>query len=317
MGKSILVTGAAGFIGYHLAGALHARGDAVVGFDNFNTYYSEELKRARATDLAKRGITVLEGDICDMDTLARVVRERNITHIAHLAAQAGVRYSLKHPRSYLKANIDGFHNILEVCRDNPHIKLTYASSSSVYGLNDKVPFKETDRTDRQASLYGATKKSGELFASTYHHLFGLSVTGLRYFSVYGPWGRPDMSYHLFTEAILAGKPIEVFNFGNMQRDFTYIDDIIEGTVAAIDNEGECELFNLGNNHPVALMEMIQTLEELLGKKAEKKLSPMQPGDIVATYADISHSEAVLGFSPKTPLRKGLETFVAWYKAFYL
>ncbi|NGX42441.1 MAG: UDP-N-acetylglucosamine 4-epimerase [Chlamydiae bacterium] len=315
MKKRILVTGAAGFIGCHLARFLHKRGDYVVGYDNFNDYYSPQLKESRAKQLQDLGIEVHLGDICNEKLLNDVVEKHEITHIAHLAAQPGVRYSLINPQAYVKSNIEGFLNILELCRNRPTIKLTYASSSSVYGLNDKTPFSESDRTDNQASLYGATKKSNEQFASTYHHLFGISVTGLRYFTVYGPWGRPDMAYYSFVEAILEGRPIEVYNHGKLKRDFTYIDDIIDGTVAAIDLEADCEVFNLGNHRPVKLMDFLRIVEDSVGKKAKMEFLPMQPGDVFETYADIAHSQEKLGFFPKTTLEEGIPKFVEWYKQY--
>lgn len=316
MSKNILVTGAAGFIGFHLSLALKERGDVVIGYDNFNDYYSLQLKEERSNDLKKRGVEVVKGDLLDVVQLKEIVDRNNITHIAHLAAQAGVRYSLENPHAYLKSNIEGFLNVLEVCRQNPSIKLTYASSSSVYGLNEKIPFSEQDRTDNQASLYGVTKKSNELFAANYHHLFGISVTGLRFFTVYGPWGRPDMAYYSFTDAILKGKPIEIFNFGKMKRDFTYIDDIVEGTIAAIDLEAEHEIFNLGNHQPVELMEFIKVIEQTTGKKAQFEFLPMQQGDVPATYADIQHSQEMLKFFPKTSLQEGIPKFVEWFEDYY-
>lgn len=312
MKKNIFITGAAGFIGFHLARCLALRGDHVIGYDNFNDYYDPQLKLKRVEELKKHGVSVLTGDICDFSTLAESVRHHETTHLVHLAAQAGVRYSLLNPQAYVKANIEGFGNVLEVCRTRPEMKLVYASSSSVYGLNSKIPYSIEDRTDHQASLYGATKKSNELMADVYHHLYGIAVTGLRFFTVYGPWGRPDMAYFSFAKAILEGKPIEIFNEGNMLRDFTYIDDIISGTVAAIDLGSKRELFNLGNHKPVKLMEFVNILEKALGKEAKKKFLPMQPGDVLATYADIAYSTEKLGFSPRTSLEEGIEVFVRWY-----
>lgn len=314
--KQVFITGAAGFIGFHLAKKLQARGDHVIGYDNFNDYYTPQLKRDRASELKKLGVAVLEGDICDREELSKQIIKHRTTHLVHLAAQAGVRYSLANPQAYLKSNLEGFLNILEICRANPSLKLTYASSSSVYGLNQKVPFSIEDRTDTQASLYGMTKKANELMAHTYHHLYKIPATGLRFFTVYGPWGRPDMAYFSFSEAIMAEKPIEIYNFGKMQRDFTYIDDIVEGTTAAIDLESPFEIFNLGNHRPVELTIMIELLEKHLGKKAIKKEVPMQQGDVLATYADISHSIKLLGFKPKVGLDEGLGHFVKWYKSQY-
>ena len=282
MKKTLLITGAAGFIGFHLALAANARGDQVVGFDNFNSYYDPSLKRKREAELTKQEIEVIHGDICDKELLEQVVKKYQISHIVHLAAQAGVRYSLESPQAYVKTNIEGFLNVLEICRRSPEIRLVYASSSSVYGLNEKVPFAETDRVDLQASLYGATKRSNELFASTYHHLFKISVTGLRFFTVYGPWGRPDMAYFSFTKNIFEGKPIDVFNYGKMLRDFTYINDIVKGTLAAIDRESSCQIYNLGNHQPVELKKFISLIEDAVGKKAKVNFLPMQAGDVPAT-----------------------------------
>jgi UDP-glucuronate 4-epimerase len=317
MKKIVLVTGAAGFIGFHLAQHLHERGDTVIGFDNFNDYYTPQLKRDRAALLKKKGIVVHEGDLCDAALLNQLITNQSVTHIAHLAAQAGVRYSLTNPQAYIKSNIEGFTTILEACKINPKIKLTYASSSSVYGLNATVPFSVENRTDHQASFYGVTKKTNELMAQTYHHLYGIAVTGLRFFTVYGPWGRPDMAYFSFTRAILEDKPIDVYNHGKLQRDFTYIDDIIQGTVAAIDLGAPCEIFNLGNHRSVALGDFIAVIENALGKKAKKNLVEMQAGDVLATYADIQHSQKMLGFHPTTPIEKGIPLFVEWYKNYYL
>ncbi len=315
MQKRIFMTGAAGFIGSHLAHHLNDRGDTVFGIDNFNSYYTKQLKFDRMLKLKDKGISIIEGDICDASTLKAAVEEFSPTHIVHLAAQAGVRYSLSNPEIYLKTNVDGFLQILEVCRLYPNLKLTYASSSSVYGLNQKVPFAVSDNTDRQASLYGVTKKTNELMAQTYHHLYGIQVTGLRFFTVYGPWGRPDMAYYGFTKSILDGNPIDIYNNGQMLRDFTYIDDIVSGTSAAIDLEAQCEIFNLGNNHPVPLMDLVHYLEGHLNKKAIKNYLPMQAGDVVATYADIDYSIEKLKFRPTTSLNVGLGKFVDWYKQY--
>lgn len=310
--KRILITGAAGFIGFHLAMALKVRGDEVIGLDNFNEYYDPLLKRERARLLALKGIDVAEGDVCDGLLLRRLLTENSITHIVHLAAQAGVRYSLVNPQAYIKANIDGFLSVLGVCRQFPSVPLIYASSSSVYGTNKKTPFAVNDRTDAQASLYGVTKKTNELMAYTYHHLYGIPVTGLRFFTVYGPWGRPDMAYYSFTKAILEEKPIDVYHFGHMQRDFTYIDDIVAGVIAAIDLGASYEIFNLGNHRPESLASLISTIEESLGKKAKMRHLPMQPGDVEVTYADIETSRQKLGFVPKVTLAEGIKKFVAWY-----
>ncbi|MBS4167872.1 NAD-dependent epimerase/dehydratase family protein [Parachlamydia sp. AcF125] len=314
--KNILITGAAGFIGFHTALSLAQRGDRVVGYDNFNDYYSPQLKYDRCQLLKKAGIEVIEGDICDTSKLKHYVKANKITHLVNLAAQAGVRYSLIHPQSYVKANLEGFVSVLETCKEQPGISLVYASSSSVYGLNRKIPFSIEDRTDQQASLYGATKKANELFAQTYHHLYGIPVTGLRFFTVYGPWGRPDMAYSLFTKAILSDEPIEIYNYGKMLRDFTYVDDIIQGILAAIDREAGCDLFNLGHHEPVELLEFIQTLEEYLGKTAIKVFKELQLGDVPETFADIRESTRSLNFIPKVGMREGLAKFLDWYREYY-
>lgn len=311
--KRVLVTGAAGFIGFHLSRALVARGDFVIGYDNYNTYYAPWLKEKRTALLGECGVEVVVGDLKDAEALQKVVTDNSITHIVNLAAQAGVRYSLENPHAYIESNVTGFLNVLEVCRNNPEIVLVYASSSSVYGLNEKIPFSTDDRCDHQASLYGATKKSNELMAHTYNHLFGVRATGLRFFTVYGPWGRPDMAPMLFAGAILAGKPINVFNHGKMLRDFTYIDDIVAGTVGALDLGADCEVFNLGNNTPVELGHFIKTIENSLGMKAEKNMMPMQAGDVLKTYADIDRSQELLGYEPKTQLEEGIPRFIEWYK----
>lgn len=313
--KKILITGAAGFIGFHLAKELHARNDAVYGYDNFNPYYSPKLKEARASSLINLGISIIREDILNLDALKDVVEKKGITHVVHLAAQAGVRYSLDHPEEYARTNISGFLNILELCKAFPHLKLTYASSSSVYGLNSKIPFSTEDQTDAQASFYGVTKKANELMAATYHHLYKIPVTGLRFFTVYGPWGRPDMAYFSFAKAIDEGLTIELYNYGEMERDFTYIDDIVSGTIAAIDLESPCEIFNLGNNRPVKLLKFVEILENALGKKAKTILKPMQPGDVTATFADIEKSQNKLNFSPRTSLEDGISRFTDWYRTY--
>ncbi|MCE2983620.1 MAG: NAD-dependent epimerase/dehydratase family protein [Parachlamydia sp.] len=317
MVKNIFITGAAGFIGYHLALYLHARGDRVIGYDNFNSYYEPALKRARERNLNENGIQVIEGDVQNRDKLEDEIIRHQTTHLIHLAAQAGVRYSLEDPYAYLKTNVDGFLNILEICRSHKKIKLVYASSSSVYGTNKKMPFSLKDSTDNQASLYGVTKKANELMAQTYHHLFGIECIGLRFFTVYGPWGRPDMAYFSFAKAIMEGKPIEIFNHGAMQRDFTYIDDIVEGISAAIDRKIDFGIFNLGNHQPEELLHFVTVLEKALGFKAQKILKPMQPGDVVSTYADIEESQIALGFTPKVKIEEGLQAFARWFKLYYL
>lgn len=314
--KRIFITGAAGFIGFHMACYLHQRGDDVLGYDNFNAYYDPQLKRDRAAHLAKQGIAVWEGDLKDRLTLQQAIEHHQATHILHLAAQAGVRYSLQTPQTYLQSNLEGFLNVLEICRLYPNTPLIYASSSSVYGLNKKVPFAVDDRTDQQANFYGVTKKTNELMAQNYHYLFGIPVTGLRFFTVYGPWGRPDMAYFSFTQAILENRPIEIYNHGHMQRDFTYIEDIVAGTAAALDHSLPNAIFNLGHHHPEDLLHLIALLEKELGRKAQKILLPMQPGDVVSTYADITESRAQLGFLPKVSLEEGIVHFIRWYKNYF-
>ncbi len=312
----IFITGIAGFIGSHVAHALRRRGDFVMGCDDFNPYYDPSLKRARAALLEKQGISVVEADIRQSALLEEQIVQFGATHVLHLAAQAGVRHSLTHPECYVASNLDGFVQVIEIIRRHPHIPFIYASSSSVYGLNRKIPFSETDPTDAPSNLYGATKKSNELIAHAYHHLFGIKTTGLRYFTVYGPWGRPDMAYFSFTRAILEGKPIQIFNEGKMQRDFTYIDDIAAGTLAAIDLAAPCEVFNLGNHRPEEVLHLIALLEKHLGKTAQKNLLPMQPGEVPTTYADITKSQKLLGFSPKVSLEEGIQKFLAWYGEYY-
>jgi UDP-glucuronate 4-epimerase len=313
---NIFITGIAGFIGFHVAKALQRRGDTVVGCDNFNSYYDPQLKRDRAAMLEKLGVKIIEMDICDRVLLEKHVREHQITHFLHLAAQAGVRHSIKHPEDYVTSNLEGFVHVTEVIRHHPKIPLIYASSSSVYGLNKKIPFSETDPTDMPSSLYGATKKSNELIAHAYHHMYGISVTGLRFFTVYGPWGRPDMAYFSFTNNILNGKPLQIFNEGKMKRDFTYIDDIVAGTIAAIDLGAPCEVFNLGNHKPEDVLHLVELLEKKLERAAVKELLPMQRSEVPVTYADISKSQKQLGFSPTTSLEKGIDQFLSWYREYY-
>ena len=315
MGKRILITGAAGFIGFHLAQFLKKRGDFVIGLDNFNTYYDANLKRDRAKILQSQEIEILSADIRDRELLQLGLLRHAITHVVHLAAQAGVRHSLSEPDDYVASNLHGFVSVLEACRKFPHIKLIYASSSSVYGLNKKTPFHPDDQTDHPTNLYGATKKANEVMANAYHHLYGIAVTGLRYFTAYGPWGRPDMAYYRFTELISSGQPIQVFNLGQMKRDFTYIDDIVKGTAAAIDLGAQCELFNLGNNRPIPLLYLIELIEKQLGKTAVKQMLPMQPGEVVETYADIEKSAKQLNFTPSVPLEEGIPRFIEWFQAY--
>lgn len=310
--KTVLITGIGGFIGYHLATSLKERGDKIIGLDNFNAYYDPSLKKARSLLLKEKGIEVIAGDVIDEGLIERMIKEQKVTHFVHLAAQAGVRYSLVNPEAYVEANILGFLKVLEICKEFPEIPLTYASSSSVYGNNIKIPFSIHDRTDNQANFYGVTKKSNELMANAYHHLYNIRTTGLRFFTVYGPWGRPDMAYYSFCKAICEGRPIDVYNYGKMQRDFTYIDDIVDGIVAAIDLEGEKEIFNLGNNRPEQLSTLIQSLEDSLNKKAIINYLPMQDGDVLSTYADIEYSKEKLKFSPKVSLSDGIAKFVDWY-----
>ena len=314
--KRILITGAAGFIGFHLAQRLKKRGDFAIGLDNFNAYYDPQLKKDRAEILRKQGIEITPGDIRDRDALKLLLLRHGITHVVHLAAQAGVRHSLSAPDDYVASNLQGFVSVLEACRLFPSLKLIYASSSSVYGLNKKIPFSVDDKTDQPANLYGATKKANEVMAHAYHHLHGLSVTALRYFTAYGPWGRPDMAYYRFTRQICEGQPIQVFNRGHMRRDFTYIDDIVEGTIAAIDLGAPCEVFNLGNNSPVNLLHLIELLEEALGKEAIKEMLPMQQGEVTETYADIEKSQRMLNFRPSISLEEGILRFIEWYKHYH-
>jgi len=315
-----LITGTAGFIGFHLAQALLDAGESVVGLDNFNDYYSVQLKRDRHALLEKRpGYRGVAMDLCDLEGLRRLVAETRPEAVCHLAAQAGVRYSLTHPFVYEKSNLEGFLNILEVCRHTtPAPRLVYASSSSVYGGNTKLPFSEDDRVDTPISLYAATKKANELMAHAYSHLYGMQTIGLRFFTVYGPWGRPDMAMWLFTEAMLAGRPIQVFNHGNMRRDFTYVDDIVAGLHGALTAEGlgRYEIFNLGNHRSEDLREMIGTLGRTLGVEPRMEMLPMQAGDVPATYANTERARLKLGFEPVTPISVGIPKFVRWYREYH-
>ncbi|MCH9627725.1 MAG: UDP-N-acetylglucosamine 4-epimerase [Chlamydiales bacterium] len=311
--KTILVTGAAGFIGFHTAQALAGRGDRVIGLDNFNAYYSPALKRARAQILKQKGIEIIEADLNEREVLKQLFEQHKFTDVLNLAAQAGVRYARHHPEAYIKSNIEGFLAVLETLKHHPDVKLTYASSSSVYGRNEKIPFATTDTTDKPANLYAATKKANELMAYSYHHLYGIAMTGLRFFTVYGPWGRPDMAYYSFAEAIRKQEPIHLFNQGKMQRDFTYIDDVVRGTVAALDFQGEYELFNLGNHEPVELLTFVSILEKQLGREAIKVFEGPSAGEVETTYADITDAQQKLGFQPKTDLEEGLKQFVDWYQ----
>jgi UDP-glucuronate 4-epimerase len=331
----VLVTGAAGFIGFHLSKRLLGRGDEVVGLDNLSDYYDVNLKLDRLKQLAfESDFKPVRLDLADRDGVARLFKEERFDAVVNLAAQAGVRYSLVNPYSYIDSNISGFLNVLEGCRHNEVKHLVFASSSSVYGANTKMPFSVHHNVDHPVSLYAATKKANELMAHTYASLYNIPCTGLRFFTVYGPWGRPDMALFLFTKAILEGKPIDVFNYGKMQRDFTYIDDIIEGVVRVIDRipgpdpawDGRSpdtatsyapyRLYNIGNNNPVELMHFIEVLEACLGEKAEKNLLPIQAGDVPATYADVDDLIRDVGFKPETPIEEGIRNFIGWYREYY-
>lgn len=325
----VLVTGAAGFIGAALCDRLLARGDEVLGLDNLNDYYEVALKEARLARLTGRaGFRFERVELADRAATARMFAAGPLDLVVHLAAQAGVRYSVTHPEKYVDANLVAFGNVLEGCRHARVGHLVFASSSSVYGLNAKMPFSERDNVDHPVSLYAATKKANELMAHVYAHLFGLPCTGLRFFTVYGPWGRPDMSPFLFVRAILAGEPLKVFNFGRMQRDFTYIDDVVEGVmrvmshppapgaVTPASSTAPWRVYNIGNNQPVELMRWIETFERCLGRKAELELLPLQPGDVVATAADVADLERDVGFHPATPVEEGVRRFVEWYREYY-
>ncbi len=333
--SKILVTGSSGFIGFHLSKRLLERGDTVVGIDNNNSYYDVNLKLARLKELdGRKGFRFVKLDISDRKGVRELFSREKFDISVNLAAQAGVRYSLVNPYAYIESNIDGFLNILEGCRHYGVKHLIFASSSSVYGANTKMPFSVHHNVDHPVSLYAATKKANELMAHTYSSLYKIPSTGLRFFTVYGPWGRPDMALFLFTKAILEGKPIDVFNYGKMQRDFTYIDDIIEGVVRVIDRVPEpnpgwdgkapdsatsyapYKLYNIGNNNPVELIRFIEVLEDSLGKKADKNLLPIQPGDVPATYADVDDLIKDLGFKPATTIEAGISRFVEWYKGYY-
>ena len=346
----ILVTGTAGFIGFHLAKKLLERGDEVVGIDNINDYYDVNLKYGRLNELGIEQESIKDNslvhstkydkhhfakiDLADKEAMDNLFKEQQFDAVINLAAQAGVRYSLENPHAYVQSNVVGFLNILEGCRNHGVKNLAYASSSSVYGLNSSQPFKTTDTTEHQVSLYAATKKSNEMMAHTYAHLYGIQATGLRFFTVYGPWGRPDMAPMLFTDAILNDRAINVFNNGEMSRDFTYIDDIVDGIVKVIDNPAQpneewnsnepdistssapYRLYNIGNNAPLSLMNFIETIEDALGKEAKKNFMPMQDGDVVSTYADVSGLIEEFGYKPDTALADGIREFVKWYRAFY-
>jgi UDP-glucuronate 4-epimerase len=333
--KKTVITGAAGFIGFHLCRALIKNGNEVTGIDSLNDYYDVNLKKARLAQLGHReNFRFIKADLADRKAIEAVFAEGAFDIVVNLAAQPGVRYSLKNPHSYIDSNIVGFTNILEACRHNGISHLVFASSSSVYGENRKIPFSVSDNVDHPVSLYAASKKANELLAHTYAHLYGLPCTGLRFFTVYGPWGRPDMAYFSFTKAILEGRPIDVFNYGNMKRDFTYIDDIVEGVVRIMDKAprpdphwdrtlpdpgssyAPYKVYNIGNNNPIELLRFIEVLEANLGRKAEKKMLPMQPGDVPMTYADIDELIEAVGFRPATTIEEGIEKFVAWYRGYY-
>jgi UDP-glucuronate 4-epimerase len=330
-----LVTGAAGFIGYHVAARLLERGDAVVGLDNLNDYYDPRLKHARLERLRQYDrFRFVEADLQDRERLNALFADAGFERVINLAAQAGVRYSLENPHAYIDSNVVGFMNILECCRHHRIAHLVYASSSSVYGLNSRMPFSVHDNVDHPISLYAASKKANELMAHTYSHLYQLPTTGLRFFTVYGPWGRPDMALFLFTDAIMQDRPIQVFNNGMMQRDFTYIDDIVEGVVRVTDkvatpnpdwrsdapdpgtSPAPYRLFNIGNNNPVKLLDFIAALERHLGREAQKDMMPMQPGDVAATYADVEDLADYVGYRPQTTIESGVQRFVDWYLSYH-
>jgi UDP-glucuronate 4-epimerase len=312
----ILVTGVAGFIGYHLCQSLLKDGFIVYGVDNLNSYYNPALKQARLEQLnSHKNFSFSQIDISNSAKLNKAFEDFKPQKVVNLAAQAGVRYSLENPKAYIESNVVGFMNILECCRHHDVEGLIYASSSSVYGGNEKIPFSVDDRVDRPISIYAATKISNELMAHTYSHLFGLKTTGLRFFTVYGPWGRPDMAYYIFADKISKGEPISVFNHGKMERDFTYIDDIITGTRAAIEKNYPCEVFNLGNNNSEDLMEMVGLIEMEIGKKAEIQFEEMQPGDVKRTFADIELSKQKLNYTPTTKIVEGIPKFIEWYLAY--
>lgn len=331
----ILVTGAAGFIGFHLSQRLLNRSDEVIGLDNLNNYYDVSLKQARLAQLQSEQLfTFTQLDLADQEGINNLFTTHQFDVVVNLAAQAGVRYSLQNPHAYINSNILGFTNILEGCRHSQVKHLVFASSSSVYGANTKIPFSVHDNVDHPISLYAASKKANELMAHTYSHLYGLPTTGLRFFTVYGPWGRPDMAYFLFTKAILSGQPIDVFNYGKMKRDFTYIDDIIEGVVRVIDtipqgnphwsgdkpdpgtSKAPYKIYNIGNNNPVELLHFIEVIENCLGMKVQKNMLPLQPGDVTMTYADVDDLIADVGFKPATPIDVGISRFIDWYRDYY-
>ena len=334
-GSRVLVTGAAGFIGFHLVRQLCESGAEVLGYDNVNDYYYISLKEARLKELEElENFTFIKADLEDQEAMEQAFADFQPVFVIHLAAQAGVRYSIDQPRAYLNSNLVGFLNILECCRHNKIKHLVFASSSSVYGANTKMPFSESDKVDHPVSLYGATKKSNELMAHSYAHLYDIPCTGLRFFTVYGPWGRPDMAYFKFANKIMQGEAIDVYNHGDMKRDFTYIDDIVDGIIRSTEhipsgndtsgvdkgeadkNNAPCRIYNIGNNNPENLMDMIGYLEEALGKKAEVNMLPMQAGDVPSTYANIDTLSSDTGYKPTTDLKTGLKKFAVWYSEFY-
>ncbi len=310
--KRIFITGIAGFIGFHLALKLKSLGFEVLGYDNFNDYYEPQLKRDRSQILSNQQIKVIEGDLSDPNLLEKTLFSFTPTHVVHLAAQAGVRYSLKNPHAYIQSNIVGFTHLLEQLKKIPHVPLIYASSSSVYGANSKVPFSEKDSTDKPMNLYGATKKANELLAYSYHSLYGNPMIGLRFFTVYGPWGRPDMAYYFFAKRILNKTPIPVYEGSKLQRDFTYIDDIVEGICLSLNSKEPYAIFNLGNHKPILLNQFIKTLEQALGRKAIIDYQPKALGDMEITYADLEKSRRLLGYAPKIELSEGLSRFAEWF-----
>ena len=333
----VLVTGAAGFIGFHVCQKLLARGDQVIGLDNLNNYYDVTLKKDRLAQLqGNSAFSFHKLDLADREGMSQLFAQTKLDGVVHLAAQAGVRYSIKNPHAYIDSNLVGFVNVLEGCRHSGVKHLVFASSSSVYGSNTKIPFAVQDNVDHPISLYAASKKANELMAHSYSHLYNLPTTGLRFFTVYGPWGRPDMALFLFTKAILEGRPIDVFNYGKMQRDFTYIDDIVEGVVRVLDkipepnsnslesgntptstpSKAPYKIYNIGNNQPVELMHFIGVLENCLGIEAQKNLLPLQPGDVPVTYADVDDLVRDVGFRPNTPIEVGIKRFVSWYSSYY-
>ncbi len=314
---NILVTGSAGFIGFHLVKELLERGDKVISIDNLNDYYDVTLKEARLKQIKDHpNHKFYKENIADLEAMKRVFEENEIDKVCHLAAQAGVRYSLINPFSYEETNVKGTLNLLELAKQKKVKNFVMASSSSVYGGNTKVPFSEGDRVDSPVSLYAATKRANELMGHTYHHLFGMNIICLRFFTVYGPWGRPDMALFMFTKNIIEGKPIDVYNFGKMKRDFTFITDIVKGVLGSIDNELGFEILNIGNSNTVELSYFIECIENELGKKAEKNLMEIQPGDVPATFADIEKAKRLIGFNPTTNIEEGIRAFVKWYKEYY-